>query len=155
MISRRSLELVTAVLTGTFGAVVAISSLDNGIGWSRAGVDSGTFPFITGLVILAGSLFNLVQGVLTDRAPMLGRAGLERVGALLLPALVYVGMIPLFGMYVASAAYVLGTFHLQGRMSLLRALIGAFVIAVSLYLLFERMFQVSLPRGLLGGALGF
>jgi hypothetical protein len=32
MISRRSLEVATAALTGAFGAAVAISSLDNGIG---------------------------------------------------------------------------------------------------------------------------
>ena len=62
MISRRSLETATALLTGAFGAAVAISSLDNGIGWSAAGVDAGTFPFIIGLIILAGSLFNLVKG---------------------------------------------------------------------------------------------
>jgi hypothetical protein len=28
-------------------------------------------------------------------------------------------------------------------------------VVLSLYLLFERMFQVALPRGLLGDALGF
>jgi hypothetical protein len=155
MISRRSLEFATAALTGIFGAAVAVSSLDNGIGWSRSGVDAGTFPFITGMIILAGSVFNLIQGGLHDHAPMLGLAELKRVGALLVPAAIYVGMIPLVGMYVASAAYVFGAFALQGRVSTLRSLIGAFIVAVSLYLLFERMFQVALPRGLLGDALGF
>ena len=37
MISRRALEVTTALLTGAFGATVAVSSLDNGIGWSSAG----------------------------------------------------------------------------------------------------------------------
>ena len=62
MVSGRSLEAATALITGAFGAAVVVSSLDNGIGWSAAGVESGTFPFIVGLVILAGSVFNLVQG---------------------------------------------------------------------------------------------
>ena len=44
MVSRRSLETATAVLTGAFGAAVVVSSYGNGIGWSAAGVDSGTFP---------------------------------------------------------------------------------------------------------------
>ena len=48
MISRRALEMLTALLTGAFGLVVAISSLDNGIGWSSDGVDAGTFPFLIG-----------------------------------------------------------------------------------------------------------
>ncbi|WP_247409694.1 hypothetical protein [Bradyrhizobium sp. 150] len=56
MISRRALELATAVLTGSFGVAVVISSLDNGIGWSSAGVDAGTFPFLTGIIIVLGSL---------------------------------------------------------------------------------------------------
>ena len=56
MISRRALELATAALTGTFGATVIVSSIDNGIGWSTAGVDAGTFPFLTGMIILVGSL---------------------------------------------------------------------------------------------------
>jgi hypothetical protein len=44
MISRRLLEILTASLTGAFGLAVAISSVDNGIGWSSDGVDAGTFP---------------------------------------------------------------------------------------------------------------
>ena len=74
MVSGRSLETATALITGAFGAAVVVSSLDNGIGWSAAGVESGTFPFIVGLVILAGSLFNLVQGWLQARAVILGQA---------------------------------------------------------------------------------
>lgn len=155
MISRRSLEVGTAALTGAFGAAVALSSLDNGIGWSRSGVDAGTFPFITGVIILTGSLFNLTRGALTDSVPILGWTELKQIGALFVPAAIYVGMIPLLGTYVASAAYVFGAFGLQGRVSPLRSLTGALTVAITLYLLFERMFQVSLPRGVLGKALGF
>src|SRR4051812_11075559 len=63
MISRRALELATAVLTGSFGVAVVVQSLDNGIGWSSAGVDAGTFPFLTGIIIVLGSLYNLARGV--------------------------------------------------------------------------------------------
>jgi len=155
MISRRGLEIVTAALTGAFGAAVAVSSIDNGIGWSRGGVDAGTFPFITGVIILAGSCLNLIKGALGDRVPTLGWAELKRIGALFVPAAIYVALIPLLGMYVASAAYTFGSFTAQGRMSLLRSGIGGLIVAMALYMLFERMFQVSLPRGLLGEALGF
>ena len=64
MISRRVLEFATAVLTGSFGVAVVVSSLDNGIGWSSAGVDAGTFPFLTGIIIVLGSLYNVAQGAL-------------------------------------------------------------------------------------------
>src|SRR5207302_949010 len=67
MVSGRNLEAATALLTGAFGAAVVVSSLGNGIGWSVAGVEAGTFPFIVGLIILCGSIFNLVQGWLQAR----------------------------------------------------------------------------------------
>jgi hypothetical protein len=155
MISRRSLEAATAFLTGTFGAAVAVSSLENGIGWSSAGVDSGTFPFITGLIILIGSAYNLIQGWFHGRDIVLRWRDLKRLGALFIPAVVYIGAIPLIGMYVASGGYVFGTLKWQNRVSAARALLMAGTAALALYLLFERMFQVSLPRGALGSALGF
>src|SRR6201747_3258205 len=108
MVSRRSLETATALLTGALGAAVVISSYGNGIGWSAAGVDSGTFPFIVGLIILSGSMFNLVQGWLQVRDIVLRPSELKRLGLLFIPAAVYVGVIPLAGMYLASIGYVFG-----------------------------------------------
>src|SRR3954447_23355828 len=108
MVSGRSLETATALITGAFGAAVIISSLDNGIGWSAAGVESGTFPFIVGLVILTGSVFNLAQGWLQARAVILGPGELRRLAILFVPAAAFVGIIPLVGMVPAAALYVFG-----------------------------------------------
>ena len=155
MVSGRSLEAATALITGAFGAAVVVSSLDNGIGWSAAGVESGTFPFIVGLVILAGSVFNLVQGWLHARAVILGPSELKRLGILFVPAAVYVGIIPLIGMYLASAGYVFGALAWHRRGSLLFSALAAIGAALALYLIFELTFQISLPRGALGTIIGF
>ncbi|WP_315838343.1 tripartite tricarboxylate transporter TctB family protein [Bradyrhizobium prioriisuperbiae] len=154
MISRHHLEAATAVMTGAFGAAVIVSSLDNGIGWSRAGVEAGTFPFMFGLLILAGSIINLVQGWIQGPYILLRRDDLKRLGALFIPAAVYVGAIPLLGIFLASAGYVLGALVWGKRASPLLALTVAMCTALALYLVFERIFQISLPRGLLGDALG-
>jgi hypothetical protein len=50
---------------------------------------------------------------------------------------------------------VFGTFAVQSRVSLARSLLAGAITAAALYLVFERMFEVSLPRGLLGEAAGF
>ena len=155
MVSGRSLEAATALVTGAFGAAVVVSSLDNGIGWSAAGVESGAFPFIVGLVILAGSLFNLVQGWLHARAVILGPSELRRLGKLFVPAAVYVGIIPLIGMYPATAFYVFGALAWQKRGSILLPALTAIGSALALYLVFELTFQISLPRGALGILMGF
>ena len=155
MISGRGLEAATALLTGAFGAAVVVSSLDNGIGWSAAGVEAGTFPFIVGLIILSGSLFNLVQGWLQAREVVLRRSELKRLGMLFIPAAVYVGLIPLAGMYLASAGYVFGALAWHKRGSLIFSAAAAISAAVALYLIFELTFQISLPRGALGDIVGF
>jgi hypothetical protein len=155
MVSGRSLEAGTALITGAFGAAVVISSLDNGIGWGAGGVDAGTFPFIVGLIILTGSIFNLVQGWLQARDIMLRPSELKRLAALFIPAVIYVGVIPLIGMDVASACYVFGALAWHKRGSFVFAGVAAIGTAVALYLIFELTFQISLPRGALGDALGF
>ena len=155
MVSGRSLEAATALITGAFGAAVVVSSLDNGIGWSAAGVESGTFPFIVGLGIVAGSLLNLVQGWLQARAVIVGPSELKRVGMLFVPAAVFVGIIPLIGMVPAAAFYVFGALARHRRGSFFLSALAAIGAAVALYLIFELTFQVSLPRGALGTLFGF
>lgn len=159
MISRRALELATAILTGSFGVAVVVQSLDNGIGWSSSGVDAGTFPFLTGIIIVAGSLYNLVRGVL----PVASLANvpiaitpieLRRLAGLFVPAAIFVAAIPLLGMYLASALYVFAVLAIPRHQSVPRAFAMALATTLSLYVVFERMFQVSLPHGALAAALG-
>jgi len=150
MFSRQALEALTAAITGAFGIAIAVQSLDNGIGWSSGGVESGTFPFMTGVIVTAGSLYNLVRGWLRGREIVVDRNAFRRTAALFLPAAVFVALIPLLGLYVASALYLLVSLRVQSQVSLLRSVLIAVVAAVGLYAVFEWSFQVSLPHGLLG-----
>ena len=115
----------------------------------------GTRDSIECLIILGGSIFNLAQGWLQAREIVLRANDLKRLAALFIPAVIYVGVIPLIGMYVASAFYVFGALAWHKRGAFLYAGVTAVVTAVALYLIFELMFQISLPRGALGDALGF
>jgi hypothetical protein len=160
MISRRALEIAAAALTGIFGVVVIVSSIDNGIGWSSAGVDAGTFPFLTGIIIVLGSLYNMGQGAMGRGTLAMVRIAvtpseLRRLAGLFVPAAIFVAVIPLVGMYLASAGYVFAVLALPRRQSVLRALVIAAATPLTLYVVFERMFQVSLPHGALAAAFGF
>ena len=160
MTSRRTLELVTAILTGSFGVAVVVQSLDNGIGWSSAGVDAGTFPFLTGIIVVLGSLYNLVRGLvpaasLANVPIAITPLELRRLAGLFVPAAIFVAAIPLLGMYLASAGYVFAVLAIPRHQSLPRALAMAAATALALYVVFERMFQVSLPHGALAAVLGF
>lgn len=160
MISRRALELATAILTGSFGVAVVVQSLDNGIGWSSEGVDAGTFPFLTGIIIVTGSLYNLARGVvpaasLASVPIAITSIELRRLAGLFVPAAIFVAAIPLLGMYIASAAYVFAVLAVPRHQSVVRSAVTAAATALALYVVFERMFQVSLPHGALAAALGF
>ncbi len=155
MISRRLLEILTASLTGAFGLAVAISSVDNGIGWSSDGVDAGTFPFVTGVIIVAASLYNLGRGVFAVPAVIISRSDLRRGAALFLPAAAFVGVIPWLGFYLASAGYMFGVLALPRHLNVVRSLLIAVATPIVLYVVFERLFQVSLPHGALAVAFGY
>jgi hypothetical protein len=155
MISRRVLEISTAILTGGFGLAVVISSLDNGIGWSEAGVDAGTFPFLTGIIIVIGSLYNAGHGLLAGGGIVVSRSDLRRGAGLLLPAAAFVGIIPWLGFYLASGAYMLGVLAVPKHLTVLRSLLIAVATPAALYVVFERMFQVTLPHGALAAAIGY
>lgn len=150
MLSRRAIEALTAAVTGAFGIAVVVQSLDNGIGWSSAGVESGTFPFMTGLIVTVGSLYNLVRGFWRGREIVVDGTAFGRTAALFLPAAVFVAAIPLLGMYVASVGYLLTTLWKQSKLPLWRSAAIALLVTIGLYVVFEWSFQVALPHGLLG-----
>jgi Tripartite tricarboxylate transporter TctB family len=149
MVSGRNLEAATALLTGAFGLAVVISSVGNGVGWSVDGVDAGTFPFVVGVLIVGASVFNLVQGWLHARSVLLSSNELKRLGLLFLPAAIYVGVIPLAGMYLASALYIFGALTWHKRGGLVLSAVAGVATSMALYLVFELTFQISLPRGAL------
>ncbi|MBN8957286.1 MAG: tripartite tricarboxylate transporter TctB family protein [Rhizobiales bacterium] len=155
MVSRRNLELITALLTGAFGVAVIISSTENGISWSEEGVGSGTFPFLTGLVILGGSIVNLVRGAVSEGGIALHAPEVKRWLGLFVPATLFVAFIPLLGLYVSTALYVFGSIAVHGVWSNVKAAAFAIAFAAAVYILFEWMFLVYLPHGWLGSLLGW
>jgi hypothetical protein len=154
MITRRQLEIATALFTGGVAAAVIASSIEVGSGWTRGGVESGTFPLIAGALVAAGSLVNLVRAFIGPRIVAVRPDELRRVGLLFVPAVVFVAAIPLVGLYVAAAGYLFWTLRVQHRLAWWRT--GLIVVATMLvlYWLFERTFDVVLPHGWLGAALG-
>ena len=154
-LTRRRLELLTALVTGAFGLAVIWSSVAVGAGWSEAGVQSGTFPLISGVLILGGSLVNLARGVARPDSVLAGPGELRRVAGLFLPAVAFVAVIPFVGIYAAGAAYLLWGLSVQHDLAWWRSGLIAAATVLMLYWVFEQTFQVLLPHGWLGAALGF
>jgi hypothetical protein len=154
MIHRRFLEIVTALLTGAFATAILVSSWRIGVGWVGNGVGSGTFPAIAAAIVLAGSAYNLVRGALHAGPAALDVPRLRRIGALFLPAVGFVALIPLLGLHAAAGVYMFAVLW-RNRFPLWKAAAVGIATPFVLYSIFDWTFQVQLLRGLLGSLMGY
>lgn len=155
--SHRAVESGLTVAMMVFAGIVIYGSLKAGIGWGDEGPKAGFFPFYVGLVILGSSIFNLVQVRMQQtQGDLFAQWGqLRQVLAVVIPAAVYVAVMPWTGIYVASAVLI-GFFMRRignyGWHYILPISIG---IPVTFLLIFERWFLVPLPKGPIEYWLGF
>jgi hypothetical protein len=156
-LSQRSAEVVVAALFIFLGAVVVFDSVRLGARWGEDGPQAGYFPFYIGLLVCFASLVNLVAALVGKRER--GRVFVE-LGALklvlsvLLPALVYVGLISWTGIYVASTLFIAFFMRWLGKYAWWKVLAVAIGTSVFFFLIFETWFKVPLPKGPLEDLLG-
>jgi hypothetical protein len=146
----RGPELGVAALLLVIAGLVIADSLRVGIGWADDGPRSGYFPFYIGLLLAASSGWVLVAQLLrwrSDRSEFATRAQIGLVVSVLVPMVVYVGLIGLLGIYVASALLI-GYFMLRhGKYKAKLALPVALGVPLFFFAVFEKWFLVPLPKG--------
>jgi hypothetical protein len=146
----RGPELGVAALLLVIAGLVIADSLRVGIGWADDGPRSGYFPFYIGLLLAASSGWVLVAQLLrwrSDRQEFATRAQIGLVVSVLVPMVVYVGLIGLLGIYVASALLI-GYFMLRhGKYKAKLALPVALGVPLFFFAVFEKWFLVPLPKG--------
>jgi hypothetical protein len=155
--SVRTLELVVAVLIFVFGLAVIFDSWRLGARWGDDGPQAGYFPFCIGLSILIASATVFVRalrnGQLAQKS-FVGRAQLRLIAMLLVPSIVYVGLIQVIGIYIASILFI-GFFMIWlGKYSIVRAATVSIVTMVVFFMVFEVWFKVPLPKGPIESVLG-
>jgi putative tricarboxylic transport membrane protein len=151
-------ELLTAAVLLALAALVIVDSLRVGIGWADDGPQSGYFPFYIGLLLAASSGWIFLKQLLAWKRPdpdFAERAQIALVIAVLIPMLIYVGLIFVLGIYLASALLI-GYFMLRyGKYKLQLTLPVAIGVPLIFFLVFERWFLVPLPKGPIENLLGF
>ncbi|HXF87277.1 MAG TPA: tripartite tricarboxylate transporter TctB family protein [Xanthobacteraceae bacterium] len=153
----RSVEIALASATTLFGLIVIYGSIQAGITWGIEGPRAGFFPFYLGLLIVGGSLVTIAQvlvGPNRDRV-FAEWEQLRLVLAVIIPAGIYVALIPFIGMYVASALLILVFMMGIGRYNTLWSLAVGLGLPIITFVVFERLFLIPLPKGPLERLLGF
>lgn len=148
--SHKLVEYGVAVLTFLFGVLILVGSVQVGIGWGVEGPRPGFFPFYISLFIIVGSVVNLIQVALGND----GKDGmfsswnqLGRVMSVVVPTVAYVALVPFLGMYVSSALLIAVFMIWLGRYSIWMTAPIALGIPLITYVVFERYFQIALPKG--------
>jgi hypothetical protein len=131
--------------------VVIQGSWSLGSRWTSDGPGSGYFPFYIGLILCISGLGTMAQalfGKKKNREIFVDSEQLKRVMSVLLPALVYVLVVQLIGIYVASAVYIALFMIILGKYSPVKSVITSVALIALFFLMFEVWFKVPLYKGM-------
>ncbi len=121
-----------------------------GIDWGVEGPKPGFFPFYISLFIIVSSIYNLAQAVAwaaSSSGLFSSWEQLRRVMSVVVPSTIYVALVPFLGMYVSSMLLIAVFMMWLGGYSIWKTLPIAVGVPVVVYIVFERYFQIALPKG--------
>lgn len=151
-------EVAVGLIIVALGAVVMWDSVRVGAGWGAEGPKAGYFPFYIGLILVAASLVNIAAAVVQRvklARPITERHQFVLVLRVLVPAIVFVAVIPVVGLYVAAVFYIGAFMRFLGHYGW--PLVAAVAIGVPIvtFVTFEIWFLVPLPKGPLEEMMGY
>jgi putative tricarboxylic transport membrane protein len=158
--SNRTMEIAVSLLFLVVSAVFIYDSLRLGIVWhDNEGPASGYFPFYIAVLMAGASIINLISA-LRDSAgdggdTFVTKPAFMRVLAVLVPTIVYVGLIQILGIYVASGLFIIAFMLAVGREGILKSICVGVGVPLALFVMFEIWFLVPLPKGPLEQMLGY
>ena len=131
------------------GAIVIYDSVRLGARWADDGPQAGYFPFYIAVLMCAASAINLVLALLKkgDGLAFVGTEQLKLVLSVLVPSILYVGLIAATGIYVASAVFVAFFMRWLGKYPWWKVAAVSIGNSVVFFLIFEMWFKVPLPKG--------
>ena len=155
--SVKAVEIGIAVAIFLFGALVAFDSYRLGAKWGDDGPEPGYFPFYIGVLIcLSGAtiLARALRNSALAGESFVSREELKKILTVLVPTVVYVGLIAYLGFYAASTLYIAYFMWHLGKYPWIKIVPVSVGVSVFFFLIFEVWFQVPLPKGPLEAALG-
>jgi putative tricarboxylic transport membrane protein len=154
--AHRNIELATAAAMGVFGAIVVYGALLAGIGWGFEGPRAGFFPFIIGVSLVLATGINLWNALQGSKSKVFAEWDqLKQVGAVTIPILVYVALIPFIGIYFGSMILIAYFMMRISDYGPVRTALIAILVPLITFIVFERWFLVALPKGPIEAMLGF
>jgi hypothetical protein len=156
--NNRTVEVVVALLLLALAAVLGYDNWRTGVGWDSTGPEPGYFPFYLSVILAGASLYGLVKALLSRELAaetFVTRAQLRRVMAVFVPTLLFCVVTQFLGLYVASFLLISSFMRLVGKIAWWKSLLTAFVFTAIMFVTFDIVFDVIMPKGPLEAVFGY
>jgi putative tricarboxylic transport membrane protein len=154
----RTADIVVSLLLLGLALMLGYDNWRTGIGWDETGPQPGYFPFYLSVILGAASLYGLGAALLSRKRALeafVTRAQLRRVMAVFVPTLLFCLVTQFLGLYVASFVLIGGFMRLVGRIAWWKSLLTAFLFTAIMFVTFDIVFDVIMPKGPLEAAFGY
>src|SRR6516164_6823694 len=156
--SNRTADIVVSLVLLALATTLGYDNWRAGIAWDETGPQPGYFPFYLSVVLAGASLYGIVAAYLSRREAIetfVTRAQAKRVMAVFVPTLLFCLATQFLGLYVASFLLITGFMRFVGKIALWKSLLTAFLFTAIMFVTFDIAFDVIMPKGAAGGAVGY
>jgi hypothetical protein len=157
LLSRRTLEIIGALLIVGFGGAIIWGATEFEIGWGDRGPGTGYFPFWVGVVVVIGGIGALIEALGRPQLasqPAISAGQLRRALSFLVPLVGFLLVTSVLGLYVGMVAYLIAVMTTQGGYRLPAALGVSIGTAAFFFVMFEKLLKVGLMKGPIEAWLG-
>lgn len=156
-VSQKAVDLIVAGAIMALASLVMYDSQRLGSSWAFDGPQAGYFPFHIGLILFISASITFIQALVSkkSRRIFVDPQQFRSVLAVLVPSAVYVGVIYLLGIYVASAIFLTYFMRVLGGYRVVVIAPVALGVPVILFMLFEVWFLIPLPKGPVESLFGY
>jgi hypothetical protein len=159
----RRYQVATAAVIMVIAAVAMFDSradwLPEDVAGVPGGLGAGFYPFWAAALVFLSGLVVIQRTLVTPQAkagPFTSRADVLVVLRVVVPMVVATVLLVWLGFYIVTAAYVAFFMWYIGRYAVWWDAAAGLTLAVIFYMIFERVFLVSLPKSIFyGGVLPF
>lgn len=156
--SNRNVDVAVSLLLLALAIVLAWDNWRTGASWDSTGPEPGYFPFYLSVILGGASLYGIGAAFLSSKEAVetfVTRAQLRRVMAVFVPTLLFCIAMQFLGIYVASFLLIVGFMRIVGKIAIWKSLLTAFLFSAVMFVTFDIVFDVLMPKGPLEAAFGY
>jgi len=151
----RKANIWLAVFLFVIGLITIYDAIRLGFRYDPTmGPGPGYLPFYLSLGVLIGTSIIIYKGLKKLKEgpgkPLIPEGGLKPILWVLIPSTVMVSIIPLLGLHIAAMVFIIFYMKAVGKIEVYKCLLVGLLFPVVLYIIFDRLFLIPLPQGMLG-----